>query len=397
MSAVTVAIVTRDYDKYSETFVRRHVARLFGGSTVLVMLVASMAPPRDKPFHVFRRGETKRKKDLKLAHCPFLDSIIRANEAKRDARQLLRFLKQAQVTHVLCEFGYVATEVAEVIAAAGLPVFSYFRGNDASKRLQDPDYVDALRRVFPRLSGIIAVSQYLLDNLAGAGLRHANSIVIPSGTDVDLLRPGGTAAGEILTVGRLVEKKDPLTAMRAFAKVARSHPDLRWTIVGSGPLGEQLSVLRERLELGDQVELAGALPHSKVVERMQRATVYFQAFRLAEDHDSEGMPSAIQEAMAAGRAIVTTAHAGIPEHLEHGISGLVYAEGDVDGLADGLEAVLSSQELRHRLGTAARCHAEKNLDYRILFGQLERFILEPGSAMPDPSRKPDKEATRCSD
>jgi glycosyltransferase involved in cell wall biosynthesis len=290
---------------------------------------------------------------------------------------LVEFLRQTGVSHLLCE--YVATELAGPIQRLNIPVFCYFRGTDATREIGRRAYAKAIRDLVPRMAGIVAVSRFLLDRLAEAGIAHRNATVIPSGTDVDRFRPAATVSRQILTVGRLVDKKDPLTALEAFAKVARIHKDLHWTVVGTGPLEKPFRKRAKSLGLEGRIDLRGALPHEDVAELMCRATAYFQAFRTAPDGDCEGMPSVIQEAMAAGRAIVTTRHAGIPEHVVDGESGLLSDEGHVDGLASALSRVVASSELRDQLGRAARTHAEAELDYRILFRRLEEFMTDASS------------------
>lgn len=371
-AAPVIAIATRDAGKFSETFVRRHIEHLFSGRTVIV----SLSPPSHQPHAPTFHFRTERKLIPRWRRS--LVSVLgKGNSTAIDTRDadLEAFLREKHVTCVLSEFGYVTTEIAEPILQRGIPLFGYFRGNDASKKLHDQAYVARLRSVVPRLGGVIAVSQFLIERLRIAGIEHQNAAVIPSGTDIDLFRPRPSRPGLVLTVGRLVQKKDPLTAARAFAAIAERHEDARWTIVGSGPLESRLKREIRALGIEGRVDLLGSLDHAAVAELMCHAAVCFQPFRTASDGDTEGFPSVIQEAMAAGRAIVTTRHAGIDEHLVHKKNAFLYKEGDVARLADGLDRILASEQLRTELGNAARAHAVQHLDYRALFRQTEEFIV----------------------
>lgn len=376
MHMPTVAIATYDYGTYSETFVRRHVSQLFSGRTVVVGAIPPTAHRPDRPLHVYSRPHSGRPGWRGLI-APLADRARMAGRDRKD-RALIQFFERNGVSHLLCEFGYVADALAETIRYGSIPTFCYFRGYDATGWLTDAANVAALRRLFPHLSGIVAVSQFLLDKLDEVGLRHPNARVIPSGTDTALFHPGATDPDHVLTIGRLVPKKDPVTALHAFAIAAAKHPGLRWTIVGAGPLEARLREGIARLGLADRITLRGVMPHQRVADLMGSAGVYLQAFRTAPDGDCEGMPSAIQEAMAAGRAIVTTRHAGIPEHIRDGENGLLYGEGDADGLARGLDRIRSSPDLRNRLGAAARAHAESALNDRLLVERLERFLSAAG-------------------
>jgi glycosyltransferase involved in cell wall biosynthesis len=66
----------------------------------------------------------------------------------------------------------------------------------------------------------------------------------------------------------------------------------------------------------------------------------------------------IQEAMAAGLPVIATDICGIPYQVEDGRSGSLFSPGDVESLADKLNALLSSKALRERYSGAARLRAE---------------------------------------
>lgn len=368
--AATIAIATSDFCSPTETFVRRHADHLFGGQTAIISFEPATCAAPGKPIHVSPRAGLTERAMGKLLGPGALPGARRRNEA------LVCFLRETGVKALLCEFGYVATKIARPVAEAGVPVFCYFRGADASKRLQSAAYVAALRDVFPRLSGVLAVSQFLVDQLAAKGLIHPATVVVPSGTDTEALHPGEAEKAHLLSVGRMVPKKDYVTALEAFARVAPGHPSLRWTIVGTGPMEAELKARAASLGIAEHIAFVGQADHDGVLELMCRATVYYQAFRTAPDGDTEGMPSAVQEAMAAGRAIVTTAHAGVPEHVLHEKTGLLSAEGDVTAMANNLERVISDPGLAASFGTAARAHAIAHLDYRDLYAKAEGFMEE---------------------
>ena len=78
--------------------------------------------------------------------------------------------------------------------------------------------------------------------------------------------------------------------------------------------------------------------------------------------------------MACGLPIVTTRHAGIPDHLEDGINARLVEPGDVDGFASAINELCSSVPQQERLGRAARNYAVENLDYRISHQRIEQFM-----------------------
>ena len=70
--------------------------------------------------------------------------------------------------------------------------------------------------------------------------------------------------------------------------------------------------------------------------------------------DQEGIPVTLMEAMASGLPVVSTRHSGIPELVEHGVSGWLAEEGDVAGLVEGLLRLEREPYLALRFGRAAR-------------------------------------------
>lgn len=372
-----VAIVTGDPERYSETFIRRHVQFLNNGSNVVVALNGCKTKNNSIDFS----------NSQPILYCERFSSVNRLNFKKmrsfnrylirrrQDIRlsNFLNFIEANNVTHILVEFGYWATEMADALISCRRPVYCMFRGNDASARLSSERYVRELGRIFPHFAGVAAVSQFLLSNLAAHGLRHPRAIVLPSGVDTEWFFPGTPRPGVCLCVGRLVPKKSPLPLIEAFARVAHRH-DLYLEIVGEGPEGRNAEALSRALGVETRVKFFGQLPHHEVHERMRSAMIYIQNFQTASSGDTEGMPNVLQEAMSCGLPIVTTDHAGISEHVQHDTTGLLVPPGDADALAAALDQMACSQSLREKIGQGGRKYAVSRLDYRVLYRRLETFM-----------------------
>ncbi len=367
--AKRLAIVARSPDAVSQTFVRRHIEHLNGGNTVVICDRRYEDGTFGRPLYFYDRSRT----------VAFVGAFTGMRQAfsnlltPRNNGQLRDFLREKDVTHVLMEFGYIATDLGDELLASGLPVYCMFRGNDASGHLTKFSYRRRLKKVFNRLSGVIAVSSHLLDNLAAHGMRHENSLIAPSGADTRLFVPGTPLDGLCICVGRMVEKKSPLPLIRAFAKSANEH-SLTLEFIGDGPLEGRAKGLAQELGIADRITFHGRMPHEKVIERMRNAMMYVQHFQTSENGETEGMPGVISEAMACGLPVITTRHGGIPDHLSNGVNSILLEPGDEDGFANALLEMSKSLQIRQKLGAEAREYAITHLDYRISHRKIEEFM-----------------------
>jgi colanic acid/amylovoran biosynthesis glycosyltransferase len=182
---------------------------------------------------------------------------------------------------------------------------------------------------------------------------------------------------ELLFVGRMVEKKGGEQLLRAVRGLVGAGRDVRTRLLGDGPLLADLKRLAESLGLSDRVAFDGVKRHDEVLAAMASADCLVAPSVTAANGDSEGIPVTIMEAMAVGLPVVSTFHAGIPELVENGVSGLLAPERDVMTLQRQVEALIASPEASRRMATAARRVIENRFDAAVqnarLFARLERL------------------------
>ena len=370
-------IATGRYFWRGETFINRHIERLFRGNTVVVCQLFQEENPYNKKVFAMR-GNHLSVKDRIVAPGALLANRLRHGSGRQPfgstRRDLIAFLRDQQVDIILAEFGTQALTLAPLANEMGLPIFSYFRGYDASKALRHTRKQEAYRRMMSRLAGVFSVSQFLLDNLARHGIRHPNAHVIPSGVDVGYFRPAEKRPLSCLAVGRFVEKKAPQITLRAFAEAAVDQPDARLDFVGDGPLLQACRALAAELGVAGRVTFHGSQPHEFVREKLATAQFFLQHSITAEDGNTEGLPTAIQEAMAAGCVVVSTRHAGIPEAVEEGSTGFLVDEHDQAGFAQAVRGALTRDDAA-AMAVRAREVATARFDNEILLKRLEAEIM----------------------
>jgi len=187
----------------------------------------------------------------------------------------------------------------------------------------------------------------------------------------------------LLSVGRLVEKKGFEYAIRGIAKVLRSYPKIRYEIAGDGPEKSKLERLITELGVTNNIKLLGWQEREEISRLLGEAHIFLAPSVTSPKGDQEGIPVVLMEAMASGLPVISTYHTGIPEIVNHGESGFLVEERDVEDIADRLTRLMKRRELWQEMGLKGRKHIEEhyNLDRqndRLV--KIYRSLLKHGSA-----------------
>lgn len=148
-----------------------------------------------------------------------------------------------------------------------------------------------------------------------------------------------------IAAGRLESVKDHSMMIRAFYQFQSNHPDYKLYIYGEGPLKERLQQEVEKLNLQNNVILAGNSRH--VWDEMISA----ECFLLSSKY--EGMSNAMIEAMCLGLPVISTKVAGATDLIENGMNGFLVEVGDSKGMCDKMNQLVSNKELTKKMGQAA--------------------------------------------
>jgi len=141
-------------------------------------------------------------------------------------------------------------------------------------------------------------------------------------------------------------------------------------LVGHGPMYAQLEgMIRER-NLTDRVHLLGARPEGEVARRMKETTLFVLPSIVEPNGKMEGMPNALIEAMAGGAPVISTTTAGIPELIEHGVTGLLVPPEDAQALAAAMRELLTDPERARAMGTKGRERVRKEFNIHDVVAQL---------------------------
>jgi glycosyltransferase involved in cell wall biosynthesis len=225
----------------------------------------------------------------------------------------------------------------------------------------------------------IAVSYDLADFLVSEYRIEPERIsTIPNGIDVGRFAAGLDVTGIreqlgisgdkriIGTIGRLMEQKGTEYLIRAYAVLARAHPDTCLVIVGDGELRGGLERLAGDLGVGDSVIFTG------IRQDIPEMLTLFDIFVLPSLW--EGQPITIMEAMAAGKPVVATDAGGNEEILHRGEFGMIVPTHDPGALCDAIGKLLADRALARQLGERARDQACSELTSAVMTRRHEKIF-----------------------
>ncbi|MHC4554210.1 MAG: glycosyltransferase [Planctomycetota bacterium] len=175
---------------------------------------------------------------------------------------------------------------------------------------------------------------------------------------------------QILTVGRLVEKKGYQYSIRAIAELIQQGFRLHYTIAGDGPLRQLLGNLVDELNLSGHVSFAGEAAQEEVIELYGKSHLFVLSSVTASNGDREGQALVLQEAQACGLPVISTWHNGIPDGVLDGQSGFLVPEKDVRALTGAIKKLLETPSAWSQMGQAGRSFVEKGYDVKVITTRL---------------------------
>lgn len=230
-----------------------------------------------------------------------------------------------------------------------------------------------IRRTLEKSSRVIALS----DSWAAFISRFApkaNVLVVPNSVKLNVVSKHlPEEAGRILFLGRLGKGKGVFELLTAVSLLKNTYPEIKLILGGDGDLAAVQAAVND-LHIEKYVEILGWVGPEQKAQELARASVF-----TLPSYD-EGLPMAMLEAMAAGKAIVVTSVGGIPEAVRDGENGLLISPRDVGALAAALKRVLDEPLLRRSLATNARMTIEERFSTDVVMAKLSALYGELGGA-----------------
>jgi L-malate glycosyltransferase len=256
-------------------------------------------------------------------------------------------------------------------------VVTTLHGTDITVLGPDPSYSEIVAFGIEQSDGVTAVSHSLRDDTRRAlgvacDIRVIHNFIDCASherrdaTEVRLkLAPHGEAI--LVHVSNFRAVKRVTAVVEIFARVRRTMP-ASLVMVGDGPDAGAAARVARQLGVADDVHFLGE--QDALVPLLSAADV----FLLPSTQESFGL--AALEAMACGVPVVASRVGGVPEVVEHGVTGFLHPPDDLDGMAQSVRELLTDDELRRRVGDAAARAAHGRFCEEMIVPQYEAYYAE---------------------
>lgn len=297
-----------------------------------------------------------------------------------EAILLARELERRKISHVHNHFansganvGYLATRFLGLpwsLTLHGISETDYPAGVLLPAKLQAANFAacvshfgraQAMRTVDPSHWSKFMIVRCALDLSA-----------LPQRSSVTRARP------RLVCVGRLSPEKGHIGLLEAFAAARARGADAELVLVGDGPDREAIERKIDALGMGGHVVMRGRLSEPDTLASIAESDALVLASFM------EGLPVVLMEAMALGLPVIAPRVAGVPELVEDGVHGLLFAPSAWNELADCVYKLASDAGLRAKLASANRAKVEAEFEIGQAVSPLEQRF---GAAQPGASRE----------
>lgn len=215
-----------------------------------------------------------------------------------------------------------------------------------------------------KATGIIAQSSFAAEYKKQEFGNDINLKVIPNSLRIIKSYDNVEKKNQVIGVGRLSHEKGFDRLIEAFAKI-KGHDEWNLVLVGDGPVRSRLEQQAKELGIGDRVVFLGM--RKDVDHLLAESKIYVIPSRC------EGFPNALCEAMASPLPCIAFDSIAA-DLIENHVNGVVVPDGDIQGLADEIKALMEYENLRKKYAAEA-IHIRERLDPEKIGDEFLNFII----------------------
>jgi phosphatidylinositol alpha-1,6-mannosyltransferase len=265
----------------------------------------------------------------------------------------------------------MAPAAALIRRLLGVPVAQYLHGYELAARSALTSFAVG------HADANIAVSRYTKELAIAAGGRPERVHVIPNGVDPEQTSraPERDSTPTVLTVGRLTRRyKGHDVILRALPLMAANVPEVRWVVLGDGPLRPEFEALAETHGVRDRVHFLGQVSDVERDAWFRRAHVFAMPARTPAEGAGEGFGIVFLEANLSGVPVVAGAIGGALDAVVDGVTGVLVDPTDHVAVADAVVDLLQNPERAQRLGAAGAERARRDFGWPTVAARVEALL-----------------------
>lgn len=291
---------------------------------------------------------------------------------------LREFWRRARDGRRLIVFGHYSAAVmaAWLLRPWGVQYVVLTHGNDVL--IEQQRWVKTFLGAHLRAAEWVGVnSSWLTDTIAHHGVPQYKIIRTHPAVADDELMSGLSHHNHqlIITIARLVPRKNIGMVLRAVAIVLKRLPTVQYHIVGDGPERDHLQQLIKQLGIQHNVVWHGQTNETTRRDLLRRANIFILTPIIRDKgSDVEGLGAVYLEAMAAGLPIIAANTGGVSDAVQSNVNGIFVEPNDPTEIATAIESLLGNPEKHHLYGQAGRALAEREFLASVRSGRAKHFI-----------------------
>ncbi|WP_439481063.1 glycosyltransferase [Cyclobacterium plantarum] len=237
------------------------------------------------------------------------------------------------------------------------------------------------RSDIPILNGIasyfIANSEFTKNRLIALGLESKMIKVIFNGIDVskEVLVPKNLRQEPIrlLSIGRLVEVKGHLFALKSIQELKRNGFKISYTIIGDGIEYENLSSYVNSNGLENNVIFLGQKTQNEIFNQLNLNDIFLFPSTIDSNGRKEGFGVASLEAQLFGLPVIGFDVGGFPETLKDSVTGFIVPDKDYKQMARKIKELVETPDLYKKMSKEAHLHVKQNFNYIDIFSKIDKI------------------------
>lgn len=283
---------------------------------------------------------------------PKIAAKVYANNLDRLFRSIDKDGHKVDVIHAHSFYcaGVAATRIGKKY---GIPVVVTEHSSAIISKKLDKQKIDLLKETVEECEKFICVGNGLKEAVIEYTRTTKDIAVIPNMVDkiFNYKEEKGSETFYFVSIGNLIQRKRFDLTIQAFAEIFRDNHNVKLTIIGDGPLKDELKNLAKAQGVENQVKFTGRMDRNSVARELQKSNV----FVLASDYETFGV--VYIEAMACGNPVIGTRNGGADDIINDDC-GILVDTNDVLQLANAMKQIYSTYKSYDKKNIANQCDSQ---------------------------------------